>query len=83
MIALINNLKLTHFIISDKKKSLKRQKIVENVNQSKPKKIKKTSESNANPKESKVSVKEIHSIEEGKQMFQWIMNGVDVDDFMK
>lgn len=68
----------------DKKKSLKRNKIVVPAhNQSKPKKVK-TETQNGNAKEKKeIKVKEVHSIEEGKNMFQWIMDGINVDEFMK
>lgn len=58
-------------------------------NHNKPKKVK-VEGSNGNVKASdghakggKGISKEIHSIEEGKNMFQWIMDGVDVDEFMK
>jgi hypothetical protein len=69
----------------DKKKSLKRNKIVEPAHNQKPKNKKvKTETQNGNSKEKKEGkVKEVHSIEEGKNMFQWIMDGINVDEFMK
>lgn len=60
---------------------MKRQKIVE-PNQ-KPKKKAKVVADDANSKQSKVVIKDVHSVEEGKNMFQWIIDGISVDSFMK
>ena len=32
---------------------------------------------------SKALIKEVGSVEEGKNMFQWIIGGISVDNFMK
>lgn len=61
---------------------------MEQHNQNKPKKVKVeskngNSKANEHPKGSKGISKDAHSIEEGKNMFQWIMDGISVDEFMR
>lgn len=62
---------------------MKRVKIVENNQNNKKPKKEKLSESNGNSAKIKSTIKDGHSIEEGKNMFQWIIDGIGVDEFMK
>jgi hypothetical protein len=73
-------------IFVDKKKSVKRVKIVDTSKNIGYKKQKIQQNSNGSTSESSKMIhskKEHDSIEEGKKMFSWIIDPMPVDDFME